>query len=54
MRPHLDIYIDLGIAMLKTSVMVERYERQWREYIGLYWRLFKWDGYIRLYSPYRP
>lgn len=52
-RPHLDLYLDLGFAMLRTKLMVERYELQCREYIGLAWRFMRWSGHVRLYSPHR-
>jgi hypothetical protein len=52
-RPHLDLYVDIGFAVIRTAVMVERYESMCREYIALEWRFLGFHGRFRLYSPYR-
>jgi len=51
--PYIHIVLDLGFIGLNTVLMRERFNTWEFEYIALHWRLFKWHGKFRLYTPYR-
>jgi len=49
--PYLDLRLDIGIIAFHTEVMYTSYHDLVRTYIALYWRVWKWNGAFRLYSP---
>lgn len=50
-KPYLDFVLDLGFMHLRTVLMKQAVERHSYDYIALQWKLFKWNGLLRLYKP---
>jgi hypothetical protein len=51
--PYLDIYISMPYFSVRTELLNRQIESMCINYICLRIKLYKWEWYINLYSPYR-
>ena len=50
-KPYLDIAFQTGYIDFRTELCRQAIERDEFVYISFFWRIFKWNGRIRLYRP---
>lgn len=48
--PHLEIYINVPLIRVQTMVFQESLDLLGITYLGLAWRIWKWEGNIRLFE----
>lgn len=51
--PYLHLYVDIGIASLRTCIMYQRFETQEMEWVALELKFLSWSFQFRLYTTKR-
>lgn len=48
--PHLEIYMNVPLVRINMMVMTENMEYLTFTYLGVFWRIWKWEGNVRLFE----
>lgn len=48
--PHLNMFVSFPLIKVETMLFYENLDMLTFTYVGLYWRIWKWEGRIRLFE----